>query len=120
MFFSFSFVFVIFFIVFVAIFIFAGVTTATTISRRARDERDNDRSPIETALAAVTEKRTRTSHNDVGRVRHYHKYYYVTFQLENDEVREYIVTKPEYDALTEGVCGELSYQGTRFIGFKMM
>lgn len=46
--------------------------------------------------------------------------YYVTFQLENGECIEFCLNyrKSEYDRLKKGDKGILSFQGTRYLGFK--
>lgn len=44
--------------------------------------------------------------------------YYVTFQVESGDRIELSVTGSEYGMLAEGDHGKLSFQGTRYLGFK--
>lgn len=44
--------------------------------------------------------------------------YYITFQTESGERIEFSVEDSEYGLLIEGDEGVLSYQGTRYLGFK--
>jgi hypothetical protein len=44
--------------------------------------------------------------------------YYVTFQLDSGERREFRVTGHAYGTLVEGAEGSLSAQGTRYWGFE--
>ena len=44
--------------------------------------------------------------------------YYVTFQVESGDRMEFSVSGPEYGMLAEGDRGNLSFQGTRYLGFE--
>ena len=44
--------------------------------------------------------------------------YYITFQTKSGERIEFSVEDSEYGLLIEGDEGVLSYQGTRYLGFK--
>ena len=44
--------------------------------------------------------------------------YYATFQVESGDKMELLLTASEYNELTEGDFGKLSFQGTRYLGFK--
>lgn len=43
--------------------------------------------------------------------------YYATFQVESGDLIEFVVNGREYGMLAEGECGELTFQGTRYIDF---
>ena len=43
--------------------------------------------------------------------------YYVTFEVKSGDRMELAVTGKEYGQMVEGDVGELSFQGTRFLGF---
>jgi hypothetical protein len=43
--------------------------------------------------------------------------YYVTFQVESGDRMEFHVGGEEYGFLVEGDFGDLSFQGTRYLGF---
>jgi hypothetical protein len=76
----------------------------------------NNASPILTVPAKVIGKRTETSGG--SNESHVSTYYSITFQLENGERREFHVTGHEYGLLIETDSGLLTYQGTRYHGFK--
>ena len=44
--------------------------------------------------------------------------YYVTFQVASGDRMELCVGGPEYGMLVEGDFGDLSFQGTRYLGFQ--
>jgi len=44
--------------------------------------------------------------------------YFVTFELENGKRLEFSVNDGEYGMLAEGDSGELTWQGTRYLGFE--
>ena len=52
------------------------------------------------------------SGDTVHRTRHH-----VIFRTESGEDHDFAVNMTEYDALSEGMRGQLSYQGTWFLGF---
>jgi hypothetical protein len=75
----------------------------------------NNASPVESVAARVAAKRTDTSGMSGGRV---WTNYYVTFELEAGERREFEVEGEEYGVLVEGDRGTLTHQGTRYKGFE--
>ncbi|WP_094699451.1 DUF2500 domain-containing protein [Brevibacillus laterosporus] len=76
----------------------------------------NNNSPVENKQAHIISKRLQVS----GRSENHasHTSYYVTFELENGERKEFQLTGPQYGLLVEGDYGIISYQGTRFKGFQ--
>ncbi|WP_373755695.1 DUF2500 domain-containing protein, partial [Jeotgalibaca porci] len=44
--------------------------------------------------------------------------YYVTFSFADNARKEFLVSRKEYGLLAEGDVGELSHQGTRYLGFE--
>ena len=83
----------------------------------------NNESPRLTVSATVVTKRTNVS-------RHHHSYsgytthvsastrYYATFQFASGDRMELQVSGYEYGMLVEGDRGELTFQGTRYLGFQ--
>ncbi|MCQ6268631.1 DUF2500 domain-containing protein [Fictibacillus sp. WQ 8-8] len=74
----------------------------------------NNNSPKLSVKAKVVTKRTSirgggetSAHND----------YYVTFQVESGDRMELEVKGDKFGMLVEGDTGELSFQGSRFLGF---
>ncbi|MGF9713218.1 DUF2500 domain-containing protein [Paenibacillus sp. JMULE4] len=68
-----------------------------------------------TKPAFVVSKRTRVSGGEHTSA---HTSYYVTFEFDQGERREFHVRPGDYGLLAEGDQGQLSYQGTRFLEFQ--
>lgn len=83
----------------------------------------NNHSPRLTVPATVVAKRTNVSrhrHGGAGNHHHHHTSttYYVTFQVESGDRMELHVAGHEYGLLIEGDRGNLTFQGTRYLGFE--
>lgn len=83
----------------------------------------NNHSPRLTVPATVVAKRTNVSHhhNHNGTGMHHTTHsttYYVTFQVESGDRMELNVAGHEYGLLVEGDRGNLTFQGTRYLGFQ--
>lgn len=109
---------VIFSLVFILVIGVFVVTAVKGISQWSK----NNNSPRLTVPATVVAKRTNISHH------HHHSgdhvghtststSYYVTFQVASGDRMEFHVSGPEYGMLIEGDYGDLSFQGTRYLGF---
>ena len=82
----------------------------------------NNKSPRLTVPATLIAKRTdisRHHHSGVGDHHHHHTStsYYATFQVESGDRMEFLISGQEYGLLIEGDRGNLSFQGTRYLGF---
>lgn len=83
----------------------------------------NNNSPRLTVPATVVAKRTNVSrhhhHHGTGHGMHSSTStsYYVTFEVESGDRMELHVEGHEYGLLVEGDKGDLSFQGTRYLGF---
>lgn len=82
----------------------------------------NNNSPRLTVEATVVAKRTNVSRHHHGGVNEMHHSststtYYVTFQVASGDRFELNMAGYEYGLLVEGDRGELSFQGTRYLGF---
>lgn len=83
----------------------------------------NNNSPRLTVPATVVAKRTNVSrhhhHHGAGHGMHSSTStsYYVTFEVESGDRMELHVEGHEYGLLVEGDKGNLSFQGTRYLGF---
>lgn len=83
----------------------------------------NNSQPVLTVVAKIVAKRTDVSggvhHGGNG---HHHGHtrttYYVTFEVESGDRLEFSVEDNEYGLLVEGDMGRLTFQGTRYLGFK--
>lgn len=80
----------------------------------------NNNSPKLTVTAKVVSKRTQVFHNhqNDGFSTVTSTSYYVTFEVKSGDRMELSVTGSEYGMMAEGDVGELSFQGTRFLGFE--
>lgn len=81
----------------------------------------NNHSPRLTVPASVVAKRTNVSRHHHGTGMHHttnSTTYYVTFQVESGDRMELHVAGHEYGMLVEGDRGNLTFQGTRYLGFE--
>lgn len=105
----------IFFVIFAVVFCFAAYKIIATWSK-------NNKAPRLTVPAVVRRKREDSRHytNGMGvnQTHHYQTSYLVTFEFESTDTSEFTVGYDEYESLSEGDCGYLSFQGTRFLGFE--
>ena len=91
----------------------------TTVVRKRR----NDRAPQITVDASVLEKHTSTQRHPIaGDASGGHGYMdftvcHVTFRTADGEQKTFEVDKTVYEQLKEGDRGQLSCQGTQFLGF---
>ena len=89
-----------------------------------REWNKNNHSPRLTVPATVVAKRTNVSHhhhNHGGTGMHHTTHsttYYVTFQVESGDRMELHVAGHEFGMLIEGDRGDLTFQGTRYLGFE--
>ena len=110
-------------LVFLLMFGFALYTLISSIAARAQEKRKNDASPRLTVPAAVVTKRAQvgTTHHHNAATNtggtYYNTKYFATFQFESGDRLELSVSPGEYGMLVEGDRGQLSFQGTRYLGF---
>lgn len=101
---------VILFIVVIGMTIFGFIIYAIVSSTKQRVK--NDASPKITCLAEVVNKRQNV------RGDHSRTYYFVTFELDSGERIEFSINGEESGMLVDGDKGEITFQGTRFLGFE--
>ena len=96
-----------------------GVIIATLV-RNVGQWHKNNKSPRLTVQATVVSKRMEvTRHHDANsHMSHSSTWYYATFQVESGDRMELHVSGREYGMLAEGDFGELTFQGTRYLGFE--
>lgn len=117
---AFDVMFVLMFGVILVLFIVTAVRGISTWNK-------NNHSPRLTVEATVVSKRQNTSvhhHNNAGDATGAHGIhtttsttYYATFQVASGDRMELHVGGREYGMLAEGDFGELTFQGTRYLGF---
>lgn len=114
----FNFMFAVFPIIWVVMFVFIFGMIIRTFVQSAREERKNDNSPRLTVPAIVLTKRDEVSVHHHDHHRHTSTRYFVTFEVESGDRMELQMSGHEYGMLVEGDRGNLSFQGTRFLGFE--
>lgn len=93
------------------------------IFKMLKEWNENNHSPRLTVYAKIVAKRASVSHhhhteaNGVGHTTS-STTYYVTFEVESGDRMELHVSGREYGMLAEGDRGNLSFQGTRYLGFE--
>ena len=115
-----QFLFTIFPVMFMMVFAMVFGIIGYTIFKSVRQEHKNNQSPRLTVEAKVVSKRTdfRRHSGTNHTASHTHTSYFVTFQVKSGDRMELSVTGPEYGLLVEGDFGDLSFQGTRYLGFQ--
>ena len=104
-------------LVMIAVFAVFGVVLFRMIS----EWNHNNHSLRLTVPATVVAKRGHTTHHhDAGNIHHSHSSttYYATFQFESGDRLEMHVPHNQFGYLVEGDRGQLTFQGTRFLGFE--
>ena len=122
---GFGFGFAAFEVMFTIVFVIVIGTFVVTAVRGIGQWNKNNNSPRLTVPATVVAKRTNvTRHRHNGANGHHHHHtstsYYVTFQVESGDRMELHVAGEEYGLLVEGDRGNLSFQGTRYLGFERL
>ena len=110
-------------VMFTLVSVLVIVMFVVTAVRGIRQWNKNNNSPRLTVPATVVDKRTNVTHlhhNGAGGHHHHHTSitYYVTFQVDRGDRMELQVNGTECGMLIEGDRGELSFQGTRYLGFE--
>ena len=110
-------------IMFIVVFCLVIGTFVMTAVRGVSTWHRNNQSPRLTVDAQVVAKRTEVyhhTHHDANGMDSHHSStsYFATFQVASGDRMELPVPRSEYGYLVEGDQGELSFQGTRFLGFQ--
>ena len=111
-------------LVFLLMLGFVLYTLISSITARAQEKRKNDASPRLTVPASVVTNRAQvgTTHHHNAATNtggtYYNTKYFATFQFESGDRLELSVSPGEYGMLVEGDRGQLSFQGTRYLGFE--
>lgn len=117
--------FSVFSILFTLVFAAVAVSVIVNAVRSAKRSRADSKAPRLTVRATVVAKDKRvTSHghnaadaNGVGSAR-IHTYYSATFQVDSGDRLCFDMSSYDYNLLIEGDIGNLSFQGSRFLGFE--
>ena len=104
--------------VFTLIFIVAFVLIIARLVQGVGTWHKNNQSPKQTVFAVLVGKRTAVwGHSGTNTVGSTNTAYFLTFQTESGERTEFNVDGRVYGMSAEGDRGQLSFQGTRFLGF---
>ena len=120
----FGFGFGLFEVIFVLMFLLVFGLILTTVIKSISQWNKNNHSPRLTVPATVVSKRTNVSHHHhpVGDGHGVHHStstsYYVTFQVESGDRMELHMAGHQFGMLVEGDRGNLTFQGTRYLGFE--
>lgn len=93
--------------------------------RGLREWSSNNRQPVYSDHVLVVDKRThiwRHHHHHHNHAAHHSTStsYYITFEFEDGERREFMVPSKLYGLTAAGDTGTLTWQGTRFHGFERL
>jgi len=102
-----------FLMVFIAIFVIVVGGILITVIKGVGQWTANNAQPVLQDLVEVVAKRTEVS----GGEKSTSTAYYATFELAHGARHELRLSGREYGQLAEGDCGQLTHQGTRFLGF---
>lgn len=110
-------------VMFTIVFLLCTGTFVVILVKGISEWNKNNHSPRLTVPATIVAKRTNVSrHRHGGANGHHHHHtsttYYVTFQVESGDRIEFHLSGQEYGLLVEGDKGNLSFQGTRYLGFE--
>ena len=110
-------------VMFTIVFLLCTGTFVVILVKGISEWNKNNHSPRLTVPATIVAKRTNVSrhrHNGANGHHHHHTSttYYVTFQVESGDRMELHLSGQEYGLLVEGDKGNLSFQGTRYLGFE--
>lgn len=110
-------------VMFTVVFVLILGVILVTLVRSIGEWNKNNHSPRLTVDAKVVAKRTNVSrHHHSGGTNHMghtsaSTTYYVTFEVASGDRMELRLQGHEYGLIVEGDRGELTFQGTRFLGF---
>lgn len=99
-------------IIFILIFLIIAGVIITAIIGGLKQYSSNNAQPRLIVDAKVVTKRTKV------RGEHTSTYYYVTFEFESGDRKEFKMTGNDYGMMVEGDYGKLTFQGTRYLGFE--
>ena len=105
---------------YILVFLIIVVSIISQIIRGVGQWNKNNQSPRLTVDATIITKRINVTYNNNVNEFGYTSTstYYVTFEVQSDDRIEFCVCEKEYGMLKEGDYGKLSFQGSRYLGFK--
>ena len=107
-----------FFLPFILIPIIVVCVFLFVIGKGIAEWSHNNSQPVLTTKAKVVGKRSAVGGGVHGGDGNVQTVFHVTFEMETNERHEFQMAGKEYGKLCEGDEGELTYQGTRYKGFR--
>lgn len=101
-------------IIFGIIFILVTGTFIFIIFKNISQWSHNNKQPRLNVIAKVVTKRAESRRSDDSST----TWYYATFEMESGDRMEMALSGKEYGMLAEGDVGNLTFQGTRYLGFE--
>lgn len=101
-------------IIFGIIFILVTGTFIFIIFKNISQWSHNNKQPRLNVIAKVVTKRAESRRSDDSST----TWYYATFEMESGDRMEVALSGKEYGMLAEGDVGNLTFQGTRYLGFE--
>ena len=109
-------------ILFLLVFVIVIGTFIVAAVRGISRWNKNNHSPVLDVEALVVSRRadvtSHMNHHDHMSTRHMSTRYYVTFEVASGDRIELAVNGSEYGLLVNGDYGNLTFQGTRYLGFE--
>lgn len=105
---------IMFFLTFGLVF---GTILFTLIKNISQWNKDNH-APRLTVFATVVGRREHRYRSGSREHRHYSTRYYITFQFESGDRLELHIPSDQFGYIVEGDRGNLTFQGSRFLGFE--
>ena len=105
-------------IMFGIVWVLMLVVILSSLFQSFRQWNKNNHSPRLTVPATVVAKREDYRRRRNGNHTSHRTYYYVTFQVESGDRMELHLQGYEYGLLVEGDRGNLTFQGSRYLGFE--
>ena len=105
---------------YILVFLIIVVSIISQIIRGVGQWNKNNQSPRLTVDATIITKRINVTYNNNVNEFGYTSTstYYVTFEVQSGDRIEFCACEKEYGMLKEGDYGKLSFQGSRYLGFK--
>lgn len=105
-------------ILFPVMFLLIAGLILTELIKSARQWHRDNKSPRLTVAVTVVSKREDYRRRRNGNNTSHRTYYYATFQVESGDRMELQLEGWEYGMIVEGDRGNLTFQGSRFLGFE--
>ncbi|MEK5057528.1 DUF2500 domain-containing protein [Paenibacillus shunpengii] len=104
--------------VFPAVFVVILGIIALTLGKELLAWGRNNKQPVLTVSSRITGRRIQVSQQSQSEGQNTRTLYFITFEVDSGDRIEFKVGGDEYGLCSEGDEGQLTFQGTRYLGFK--